>query len=199
MPVRYLVVQYRYYLARLRRFIAHDVLHADDPPHPLALGAAIGIFIMYTPTFGFQMLLIVFVAWLLKANKVIGIPVAWVSNPATAVPIYYACFVVGRVLLGHPHMEEGWWAQLAKPPVGLWARVEFYWSKVMEIAAPLWVGSIVLGVITAIPTYYAVYYAVGSYRMRRWGQLTPPPVVMKKRRKRADFESDEAVQRSFDD
>ena len=193
MPVRYLVTQYRYYLARLRRYVAHDVLHADDPPRPLALGAAIGIFIMFTPTFGIQMLLIVFAAWLFKANKVIGIPVAWISNPATAVPIYYACFVVGRVLLGHPEMGEGWWAHLSKPPEGLWLRVSFYWSRVMEIAAPLWIGSLVLGLAAAIPTYYAVYYAVCSYRMRRWGQLTRPKVVVKKRRPRPDSKAVKAV------
>ena len=89
-------------------------------------------------------------------------------------------------------MEAGWWAQLAKPPQGLWERVSFYWSRVMEIAAPIWVGSLVLGLVVAIPTYYAVYYAVRSYRLKRWGQLTPPKVIIKKRRQQPDSKSKKA-------
>ena len=91
---RHIRARFRLYLHRARKFIYHNVLHADDPPHRLALGAAIGVFVAFTPTVGLQMMLTVSLAWLLRANKVIGLPVVWISNPATLVPIYYSCYVV---------------------------------------------------------------------------------------------------------
>ncbi|MDA1054245.1 MAG: DUF2062 domain-containing protein [Planctomycetota bacterium] len=81
---------------KCRRFVLHSVLHTDDPPARLALGAAIGMFFMFTPTFGFQMLLVVFVAWLLRANKAVGLPIVWISNPATMIILYYPCYYIGR-------------------------------------------------------------------------------------------------------
>ena len=73
---------------RVRHFVLHDILHADDPPHRLALGVAIGMFVTFTPTVGLQMVLVGVLAWLLRANKLVGLPVVWLSNPATVVPIY---------------------------------------------------------------------------------------------------------------
>ena len=33
---------------QLRHFVYHSLLHADDPPRPLALGMAIGMFVAFT-------------------------------------------------------------------------------------------------------------------------------------------------------
>ena len=52
--------------------------------------------------------------------------------------------------------------------------VTFYWSRLMEIATPLWIGCLVVAAAAAIPTYYGVYYVVRWYRLKRWGQLIPP-------------------------
>ena len=159
---------------RTRYFVYHQVLHADDPPHRLALGAAIGVFVAVTPTIGFQMMINVFLCWLLKANKTIGLPIVWVSNPATMVPIYYACYVVGRTVLRSEHVGEHWWRELACPPEGWWALVSFYWSRFLEIAVPLWTGSLVIAFLLAYPTYYGLFHVIRIYRLRRWGQLVPP-------------------------
>jgi uncharacterized protein len=159
---------------KARHFVLHSVLHADDPPSRLALGAAIGIFVTFTPTFGFQMLLVVFAAWLLRANKAVGLPIVWLSNPATAMIIYYPCYVIGRILLDREPIDKQWWSDLQQPPPGWWPAVDFYWSQLLEVAAPLWLGCLVVAVCTSIPTYYIVYHTICIYRMRRWGQLLPP-------------------------
>jgi uncharacterized protein (DUF2062 family) len=172
---RYIRPRLRRLLRQARRFIYHTVLHADDPPDRLALGAAIGIFVTLTPTVGFQMMISVFLAWLLRANKAIGIPIVWISNPATIVPMYYSCYVLGRFMLGWPAVSDSWWSELSRPPEGWWTAITFYWSRFVEIAAPLWLGSIVIGMLLAYPTYYALYWMICSYRMRRWGRLMPPP------------------------
>ena len=78
-----------------RRFIVHRVLHADDTPHRIALGVAAGLFIGLTPTVGFQMVLAVALAAALRANKVVCIPMVWITNPFTIIPIY----ISGRIPL----------------------------------------------------------------------------------------------------
>ena len=161
-------------MRRIRNFLVHDVLHADDPPHRLALGIAIGMFVAFSPTFGVQMALVVLLAWLLKANKLVGTPVVWITNPATAMPIYYACYLVGVALTGAERVGRPWWHDLTHPPDGWWIATCFYWSKFMEIATPLTIGCTLIGVLLACPTYFIAYYVIRFHRLRRWGQLMPP-------------------------
>lgn len=170
---RHLLVRFRLLSRRIRRFIVHKILHADDPPHRLALGVAIGMFMTFTPTVGVQSILVALTAWVLRANKLVGMPMVWISNPATIVPIYYFCYVIGHTILGSEGVEDGWWQRLAYPPQGWWNFVGFYWMNLMEIALPLWVGALVVGLCTAVPTYYLVYFLVRWYRIRRWGRLVP--------------------------
>ena len=175
------MLRIRKQIRRIRRLVVFGVLHADDPPHRLALGAAIGIFVTFTPTVGFQMVLAVFLSWLLGANKAVGVPIVWISNPATLAPIFYPCYVIGRSLLGRETIGAAWWNALAHPPAGWLPAVGFYWNRLLEIAAPLWLGCLVVAIATSVPTYYASYYLIRIYRLRRWGVLTPPtPQVSKK-------------------
>ena len=165
---------------RFRHFVFHSVLHADDPPHRLALGIAIGVFVTFTPTVGLQMMIVVFLAWLFRANKLVGLPIVWITNPATIMPIFYTCYRIGGTILGRPAVGLHWWGRLAERPDPWWDRVQFYWNHFMEIAAPLWIGSMLLSLILGYAVYYISYYAIAGYRMRRWGQLMPPPKLVRK-------------------
>ena len=42
---RQLRIRIRVIGRRVRRFVYHHLLHADDPPHRLALGVGIGVFV----------------------------------------------------------------------------------------------------------------------------------------------------------
>jgi uncharacterized protein (DUF2062 family) len=169
----------------MRRFIIHSLLHADDPPQRLALGVAIAMFVTFTPTIGFQMVLAICLAWIFRANKAVGIPIVWISNPATAAPIYYLCYRIGLAILRQPGVGGEWWSELAHPPSGWWAHVTFFWDRFMEIAAPLWTGSLVLAFAIGYVSYYISYYAIYGYRMKRWGQLIPPANPRKSKRVKA--------------
>lgn len=169
-----MLARFREMKRRSRRFVFHSILHADDPPHRLAAGLAIGMFITFTPTVGFQMILTAFFAWLLRANKVVGLPIVWISNPVTIPPIFYLCYRVGRWVLQMEPVGIQWWETLSQPPATFSGRVSFYWERFTEIAAPLWVGSLIVALIVGYVTYYVSYYAIYGYRMKRWGQLLPP-------------------------
>ena len=175
MQYRGLKLKARYYFRRSRKYVYHSILHADDPPHKLALGVARARFVMFTPTLGLQMIITVFLAWLLRANKAVGLPVVWISNPVTFVPIFYPCYVVGCWLLDKPQTESDIWQQLSTPPPEGWLEgVQYYWTLFLGVAAPLWLGGLIVGAFLGVLTYYLLYVAICRYRMRRWGQLIPP-------------------------
>lgn len=158
---------YRRRYRKARRFVVRHLLHADDPPHRLAMGVAIGLFWTFTPFLGAQMLLVVACAWLFRANKVVGLPLVWISNPATFVPIFYPCYCIGRWMLGWPSVGRQWWSELTVPPGEGWEVTEFYWGRVMEIFAPLMVGSVMVALPIAALGYFVTREFVIRYRTAR--------------------------------
>jgi len=171
---RHVLARFRLVSRRVRRFVLHNILHADDPPYRLALGIAIGLWVTFTPTIGFQMVLVVLLAWVLRANKLVGVPVVWLSNPVTFVPIYYPSYRLGVHLTHAPSVGQAWWQELRTPPDGWWNMVTFYWERLLEIMVPLTLGCLIIATLVALPSYIIVERTIRYYRLKRFGQLTPP-------------------------
>jgi len=152
---------------KLRDWFVH-LLHLDESVHRIALGAAIGVFIAFTPTIGVQMLLIFFVTSLFRANAAAGVPMAWLTNPATIPPVFYWNYRVGCLLLGEPDsaVEEFRKAvsDFAQRDLTWWAMVKEWWDLVMSVAGPLWVGSVAVALVLAALTYGLMYYLITVYR-----------------------------------
>jgi len=161
-------------LVKGRRLLVQNVLHADDPPHRLALGVAIGLFIAFTPTIGFQSALVVALAWAFGANKLVGLPLVWISNPATFVPIYYPCYRLGRWVLGGEPVSWKWWKELAYAPESYLDATRFYWKRLMEVIEPLTVGCLLVAIPIAGFGYVFTYQAIAKYREMRLRQQSPP-------------------------
>jgi uncharacterized protein len=159
---------------KCRRFVVHHVLHADDPPHRLALGVALGLFVTFSPAIGLQTFFLLLLAWLFNANKLVGMPFLYISNPVTTIPVYYPSYWIGRLMVGSEPVSWEWWQQLASPPESWWAATTFYWDRLMTIAWPLWVGSLIVGLFWGLIGYWCTYSIVRSYRLRLWGQTTRP-------------------------
>jgi len=154
---------HRYVWKQTRDFLVYRVLHADDTPHRIALGVAVGVFVAFTPTIGFQMVLAVALAWLIGGNKVVAVPFVWISNPFTMVPIYLPNYYVGRWLLGSsvPPPDFGQVVQAS----GTWLeKVRMWWDVTWQSFTPLWVGSLVVAFVLAIPSYFVFYWMVVLYR-----------------------------------
>ena len=160
-----------YYWRRARFLFVHKVLHADDPPQSLAMGIAIGIFVAFLPLFG-KTLLCLGLAWMLRANKAVGIPLVWISNPLTAVPMYYPGYRLGCKLLAIPASNQ--WKELIKFS-GDWQTT---WQNLSdsfnEFVLPLCVGSLLISLLISTICYFVSLKVIEFYRMRRWGQLMPP-------------------------
>ncbi len=164
--------RFRALYRRIPRFVVYRVLHVDDTPHRIALGVAVGVFVTLTPTIGLQMVLVVALATLLQANKLVGIPFVWASNPLTLVPIYYPSYRLGAALLpGWEGKPLRWWEQqvrvLFSRNTGWFERFLAPWDFAKEVAVPLWVGSILMGLAAGALAYWLTYVGVVRYRRGR--------------------------------
>jgi uncharacterized protein (DUF2062 family) len=158
---------------KLKAWFVH-LLHLDDSAHRIALGVAIGMFVAVTPTWGIQMILVVGLAWLCRANKVAGVPMVWVTNPATNIPIYSFCYIVGQSLVGGPGWDEVKHRIAGASDSGLnWWEWGYWWQLIKCLlaltwdgAAPLWVGTCVVGAVAGVIMYVMMYYLITVYRRR---------------------------------
>ena len=158
---------HRYIWRKAKDFIIHRVLRLDDTPHRIALGVAIGIFITWTPTIGFQMVLVLAMATALRANKLVGVPFVWISNPLTLVPVYGPSYFIGGKLLGGRYE----WAaftdavDMAINGPGNWIeKIEYWFEALWPIFPPLWLGSMIVAALLGAITYAVMYYGVIAYR-----------------------------------
>lgn len=129
-------------------------------PEEIAKGVALGIFVGMTPTFGFQMAIALFFAYLLKENRLAAILGVWITNPVTAPVIYSIEYEMGRILLSMP--------RASLPAEFTWgAYADLGW----EIMYPLWVGGTLAGVILGALSYFVTLRMVPivkTWRIQRW-------------------------------
>ena len=162
---------------RLRRFVKFRILHANDSPHSIALGVAIGVFVGYMPALGFQMVIAIAVALWLKANKFAAGAFVWISNPFTIVAIYYPNYVVGRAVSGFLRPGDGLGpeelAALFESSFswsGLFANIHSaqFWQQLgtfaVQIGTELLIGGVIIGGILALISYFATYHFVIWHR-----------------------------------
>lgn len=126
-------------------------------PREIALGFALGIFIGFSPTVGFQMAIAIFFAALFKWNKVSSAVGVWISNPLTIPFIYGLTYLVGAKIMGirNANHLSGHLNELA---------IQSLLSKAPEIIWALIIGGVIVGLPFAIAGYYFCYSAVQRYQ-----------------------------------
>lgn len=73
-------------------------------PHVIAWGVAIGLFVGFTPTVGFQIPLIIILWGIARKlnfhfSMLLAIAWSWLSNGLTMIPFYYVFYVTGLAML----------------------------------------------------------------------------------------------------
>ena len=148
-------------LERLRTW-ARDIAGLDDPPHKIALGLALGIWVGFLPIMGIQMAVVLPFALLFRANKFAAMAGVWITNPITFLPIYYVGYAVGITFTPYDHLT---WADFTSVFTGITA------TKFLDLGGqmvvPLFVGGAITGVVAGIPTYIVTYRMVVTYRKQR--------------------------------
>ncbi len=164
----------RYYKFMWRKY-ARKLLNLKGRPDAIAKGFAYGIFIGFTPTFGFQMALILAINALLKVNKLAGILAVQVSNVFTALPIYIFNYWVGSLFFSDAQVLTAERLEHIMSQKFFWFKSFSQWGFnkdagnvwldfMIAMGAPLWVGSVLVGLLMAILSYKPTLWAVKSYR-----------------------------------
>ena len=81
------------------------LLQQEGTPAKRARGIAVGVFTGCFPFFGFQTLLGIFLARLVRGNHLLAVFGTWISNPFTYVPIYWFNYRIGSYLIGRGTTE----------------------------------------------------------------------------------------------
>jgi len=164
---------------RLKQIVLHNILHLDDTPHRIAWGVFIGAIIAFTPTLGLQIVLYIPIAALLRANKLSGIPILFISNPLTAVPLYYTTWKVGAAVLQPEHEVTRATIQQWLTDAGRTLKTEGagglleadFWSSAGRLLAStgveLWVGGLLCGIVVAVPIYFVTRWGINAVRHLR--------------------------------
>lgn len=151
---------------RWLRGVAKWVIGFHGSPPQVGLGMAVGVFVAFSPTLGFQMIVAALLATLLRANRTAAVASVWLSNPFTALPMYMTTYVVGRFLLpGYEPIkvkvrlravlfdDEGEWLNLAM-------QFRELYSLGGEVLVPLLVGGFIVGLPVAIVAYIVTRLAI---------------------------------------
>ena len=116
----------------------------QGPPKAIARGLAVGAFAGMFPIFGFQTIVGVLLAVLVRGNKLAAAASTWISNPLTYVPLFTFNFQVGQWLLRTSavkiqHLEQLDINQLLHMGIG--------------VITTLFVGCSVMGAVAAVCSY----------------------------------------------
>lgn len=122
-----------------KRFFFEDFLQSKDSPAKKALSVSLGVLVGMSPLWGLHTVTVLFLAYLLRLNKLIAFACSNVSIPPMIPIIIYGGLKVGSVLLGTP---------LGLPPRGGDAMT--YWLYAKNHLAQYLVGSSVLAIASAV-------------------------------------------------
>ncbi|WP_413693394.1 DUF2062 domain-containing protein [Psychromonas sp. KJ10-2] len=126
-----------------------------------AAGAvAVGLFCAWMPM-PFQMLLAAFLAMFFSVNMPISVALVWVSNPLTMPPLFYCAYRLGAFILHAPLLDFHF-------------KLSYHWivNAIETIAPPLFLGCVILGLISAGLGYWGFtlfwrYSSIQKWKKRK--------------------------------
>ena len=137
--------------------LAVSLLRLNNSPHEIALGVAIGVFIAILPVYGLHTVLVVIAAILVRsANKIAIFLGTSISLPPTVPPITWAGYEIGRFILDKEFEPLSW---------SVFKNITF--QKICCYYQPLFIGSVVLGLVCAVIAYFLVSFVSRRFILRK--------------------------------
>lgn len=116
----------------------------------IANGVFIGLFCAMIPM-PLQMLPAAMLAILFRANLPVSVALVWLTNPLTAVPVWYGTYLFGSALLG---MEPSWVIE-DNSFEAVWTAM---WENFWQLYVPMLVGSLIIGLVLACVGWASAHY-----------------------------------------
>jgi uncharacterized protein (DUF2062 family) len=164
---------------RAFQYLVHKMKRLPDTPHKIALGLSCGIFVSFSPFFGFHFIYAALCAWMIRANILASLIGTFFGNPLTFPFIAAMSLNFGRYIMGINAVDEGSVkAAFVDAFSGMWQTfISWFgygpsaWDLILEffrdIFVPYYVGGILPGVIAAAIAYFLLRPLVAAYQLRR--------------------------------
>jgi len=159
--------------------IFRSLLALEGDPQMKAKAFAIGVFIAFSPTYGLHTITVILASWVFKLPFSILLLGSLVNNPWTFFPIYGSSYIVGRWLISlfpkfysplpfHVLAQRlralTWKDWLTQAPI-----------LVLKEGFPFVVGSLFLGVVMALGTYFVVLKILKTREAKKGGSHARAP------------------------
>jgi len=148
-----------------QRILFHWNLKKEST-HRLAMGVAVGVFVSFAPTIGFQPFAAILLAILLNGNKLVAIAVTSISNPLTFFPIFYPSYRLGAWIFGRTENPVVWESFANIRSQGFLVFLQNSFEAWKSIFFPVLVGSLVVATTLAVTSYYLTSLILNFYRNR---------------------------------
>lgn len=158
----------------------HRLRRLPDRPGRIARGVACGVFVCFTPFFGFHFVIAVLLAWLIQGNKIAAFLSTFVGNPLTFPLIAALSIELGEWIL---RVETpiplgqvlpafaGAFGEFSKNLVIMLTHGSANWDQLQNFAAavvlPYIVGGFVPGLVAAALSHAITLRVVHAYQARR--------------------------------
>lgn len=169
---------------RAAHYMKHRLRRLPDAPHRIARGIFAGIFISFTPLFGFHFAGAAFLAWVMRGNILASLMATFVGNPITFP--FIAAFGVefGNYLLGHPGVMSPLeiFSDFGQASAEFWRNITSlftgelaHWDRLhkffFRVYLPYLLGGIAPGMLAGIVGYYLSLPVIIAYQNRRKKKL----------------------------
>ncbi len=85
----------------IKGFYSRHILNSNDSNGKITLSVMLGVFMGIAPIWGYQLITAIFLAYVLRLNKILVIVSAQISIPPMIPLILYFSFVTGSIILGN--------------------------------------------------------------------------------------------------
>ncbi len=170
--------------SRALSYVMHRLRRLPDPPHKIARGVAAGVFVCFTPFFGFHFVLAIALAFVMQGNLLAALLATFFGNPLTFPIIATVSIELGSWMLGMQHALplpqlveafsraslELWrnFTAIFTEDVTQWDRLADFYHRVFM---PYAVGGIIPGVITSVLAYMMTRPVISAYQKARIKRL----------------------------
>lgn len=171
--------------ARAFHYVKHRVRRLPDSPERIARGIWGGVFVTFTPLFGFHFFVAILLAKLMKGNILASLMATFVGNPLTFVFIALTSLKTGHWILG-TRMEHGELRSLSRMfsnaggdlwhnAMSIFTPEQMDWTGLAvfsrDVFYPYLIGGILPGIFFATVSYYLAVPLLRAYQRRRKGAI----------------------------
>ncbi|WP_170144315.1 DUF2062 domain-containing protein [Dichotomicrobium thermohalophilum] len=159
------------------RYVFYRLWRLSGSPHAIAVGCAAGVFIGFTPLYGFQFVLAALLAWVLGGSIVAAALGTFVANPISFPVIWYSTYKLGCVMLtGNvlgscgtlPEGLAGWGSAVFERLMDFSMEAALLvFEGIWPVIKPMALGSLPIGALAASVSYIAVRQMVELRQRRR--------------------------------